>query len=78
MSPMPSARPSAHNDRLIDEMAVTLLGVPEMGDDEACILALWHAGYTEHEIRFHMIEARELAREVRAQEIDAWAGMDLN
>jgi hypothetical protein len=65
-----------HPDRLLDEMAVVLLGVPELGSDEDCILALWNAGYTEHEISFHMIEARELAREVRAQEIDGWARMD--
>ena len=65
------------HDRMIDEMALVLLDVPEMGDDEACILALWRAGYSETMISVHMIEARELARAVRAQEIDAWASLHI-
>jgi hypothetical protein len=60
------------HERLIDEMCLVLLDVPELNDDTACAIALSLAGYTAEQMRRHMLVARARAREVRATEADLW------
>jgi hypothetical protein len=48
--------------RLVDEMALELLGVAELGSDEACIRALMMAGFSGKDIGHYLDEARDLAR----------------
>ena len=61
-----------NHERLVDEMAVTLCGVAELGNDETCIHALLDAGFRPSAIQRHFDEARELARKIRANEGDLW------
>jgi hypothetical protein len=49
--------------RLVDEMALELLGVSELGSDEACIQALMNAGFRGKDIGQHLDAARDLARD---------------
>jgi hypothetical protein len=51
-----------NTDRLIDEMALALLGIAELGSDEACIRALMMAGFSGKDIGHYLDEARDLAR----------------
>jgi hypothetical protein len=60
------------HERLIDEMAVTLCGVMELGSDQECIVALMMADFPAVAIHLHLDEARELARKARAGEADLW------
>lgn len=64
-------------DRIVDEMAVALLGVPEIGDDAACRTALRTAGFPDLVIRSRLGEARRLARSARAAEADGWTRLGI-
>jgi len=52
--------------RLIDEMALTLLGVGALGSDDACVMALLGAGFRGKDIGHYLDAARELARDAEA------------
>ena len=49
--------------RLVDEMALALLGVGALGSDDACVMALLAAGFRGKDIGYHLDAARELARD---------------
>jgi hypothetical protein len=59
-------------ERLVDEMAVALCNVAELGCDDACSMALLAEGFRAADIAEHLDEARTLARLARAGEIDFW------
>lgn len=63
----------SNSERLVDEMALALLAVPELGSDQDCILALFFEGFRPKDIFAHLDEARKLARQVRLFECDIWA-----
>jgi hypothetical protein len=48
--------------RLVDEMALTLLGVGALGSDDACVMALLGAGFRGKDIGHHLDAARDIAR----------------
>jgi 2-keto-3-deoxy-6-phosphogluconate aldolase len=56
-------------ERLIDEMAIALLGLLRVEDEAHCILALMEHGFRAAEITAHFDEAMALARMARA---DGW------
>jgi hypothetical protein len=60
------------SNRTIDEMALVLCGLAELGYDDACIMALLAAGFRAPAIARHLDAARELARAARAGEADLW------
>jgi hypothetical protein len=51
--------------RLVDEMALALLGVADRSDD-ACVMALMAAGFRGRDIGHYLDAARELARDAEA------------
>jgi len=61
--------------RMIDEMAVVLCGVPDLAVDRACMFALQQAGWRGLEIVRYLGRARELARVVRRTEGELWASL---
>jgi hypothetical protein len=52
--------------RLVDEMALELLGIAELESDVACVQALLMAGFRGKDIGHHLDEARDLARDAVA------------
>jgi hypothetical protein len=64
--PWPPIAVSAQPDRLVDEMALALLGAGETGSDIACWQALRLAGFDSRSIGLHLDAARDLARNAMA------------
>jgi hypothetical protein len=60
--------PTHREQRLVDEMAVTLLecGTLNLSSDDACVMALLGAGFRGRDIGHHLDAARELARDAEA------------
>jgi hypothetical protein len=59
--------PTHREQRLVDEMALALLGVGALGSDDACVMALLGAGFRGKDIGHHLDAARELAREAEVR-----------
>ena len=57
-------------ERLVDEMAVVLCGLPNVEDETSCILVLLGHGYRAAEVNDYLDEARLVAMRAR----DTWQG----
>jgi hypothetical protein len=59
-------------DSIAEDMALVLLGVPELRSDTDCIQALIAHRFRSRDIARHLDEARRLARAVRQAESELY------
>jgi hypothetical protein len=61
---------------LIEDMALALVVLPELGDDLACIRELVLQRFRAKDVFMYLDAARELARQARADEAELWAELN--